>query len=302
MPTTNNIIYIVSDKRSGSTLLENILAKSNEVVSLGEVAMLRNHICHEGYGDKWNWHCSCGKTLDSCGFWSAILPIILKDTTGNNFETKINFDYTSFHALLFGLFPGLFKKKIFLKINNRRATKVVQNIYGVYQAVFKLTRKPFIIDSSKIPAQAWVLYGNTTEIKIKFIFLTRDIRGIAYSKKKSKLRPDANVRLSLKDLYKVWVYKKFAKAALQFIPKENVLQIRYEDLASSTEETLHKIFTFTGMATFEAPKFMELINDHTIGGTPGRFARKEIKLDERWKKYFEQHRLQNFVGNIFNKS
>ena len=53
------VIYIISDRRSGSTLLENILSKSNETVSVGELAMLKGHILKEGPGEIWNWNCSC---------------------------------------------------------------------------------------------------------------------------------------------------------------------------------------------------------------------------------------------------
>jgi hypothetical protein len=38
------IIYIMSDNRSGSTLLENILSKSDECFSVGELAMLKGHL------------------------------------------------------------------------------------------------------------------------------------------------------------------------------------------------------------------------------------------------------------------
>ena len=44
------VIYIISDRRSGSTLLENMLSKSEEIISVGELAMIRGHIYKEGPG------------------------------------------------------------------------------------------------------------------------------------------------------------------------------------------------------------------------------------------------------------
>ncbi|MEO7210682.1 MAG: sulfotransferase [Chitinophagaceae bacterium] len=300
MPEVPTILYIISDKRSGSTLLENILSKSNEAVSLGEVAMLKNHVLKEGPGEKWGWNCSCGEALSACPFWSPVLQKVLSGQNSKEFETKINWPYTSLKALAFGVSPNFFKKKIFQKIRSQKANKIVENVFAVYQAVFELTGKNFIIDSSKLPIQALALYQRKKEIPMKFIFLTRDIRGIAYSKKKSK--ESKEIKISLKDLYKAWVYKKFAAGVLKYILKKDIISIRYEQLAEKTGEELEKIFSFTGMRTFETPAYMELLDDHTLGGTPKRFDKREIRLDASWEKYFNNHHAKNLAGKIFNKT
>ncbi len=300
MAEVPTILYIISDKRSGSTLLENILSKSNEAVSLGEVAMLKNHVLKEGPGEKWGWNCSCGKTLSECPFWSPVLQKVLKNMDSKEFDTKINWQYTSLYSLAFGISPQLFKKKIFQKTGSGSTEKIVDQVFAVYEAVFELTRKNFIIDSTKLPFQALALYHRKKEMPMKFIFLTRDIRGIAFSKKKSKGQKE--IKISFKDLYKVWVYKKFAVAVLKFISKKDAIAIRYEDLAEKTGYELGKIFSFTGMQPFETPAFMELINDHTLGGTPKRFEKREIRLDESWKKYFDNHSAKNLAGKVFNET
>jgi len=294
------ILYIISDKRSGSTLLENILSKSNEAVSLGEVAMLKNHILKEGPGEKWGWTCSCGEALTVCPFWSPVLQKILNGHLAQEFDTKINWPYTSLNSLLFGISSGLFKNKVYQKLRSGRAEKIVHNVIAVYQAVYQMTGKNFIIDSTKLPIQALALYQQKKEIPMKFIFLTRDIRGIAFSKKKNK--ENNEIKVSIKDLYKSWVYKKFASGIVRFISKNDAIAIRYENLAEKTGEELRKIFLFTGMQPFETPAYMELMNDHTLGGTPKRFDKREIRLDESWKKYFNKHRAKNLAGKIFNKT
>lgn len=300
MAEAPTILYIISDKRSGSTLLENILSKSKEAVSLGEVAMLKNHILKEGPGEKWGWNCSCGEALSACPFWSPVLQKILIGMDSKEFDTKINWPYTSLNSFLFGISPKLFKKNIFRRIASERSEKVVQNVFAVYQAVFELTRKNFIIDSTKLPIQALALYQRNYGMSMKFIFLKRDIRGIVFSKKKSKEKKEINI--SFKDLYKAWVYKKFAAAVLKFISKKDAISIHYEDLAGKTGEELGKIFSFTGMPSFETPTFMELINDHTLGGTPKRFEKREIRLDESWKKYFDNHIAKSRAGIFLNKT
>lgn len=294
------ILYIISDKRSGSTLLENSLSKSKEAISLGEVAMLKNHVLKEGPGEKWGWNCSCGKALEDCTFWSQVLQHIAESAHSKEIETKINWPYTSFYSLAFGFAPGIFKKKVFQKIQSEKSKQITENVYAVYREVYALTNKKFIVDSTKLPIQALALYKRKNDIPIKLIFLTRDIRGIAYSKKKSKVKNE--IKVSFKDLYKVWVYKKFANAILKFIPKEDVITIHYENLAEKTGEELGKIFSFTHMQPFETPMYMELSDDHTLGGTPNRFDKREIKLDESWKKYFKKHGVKNLAGKIFNQT
>lgn len=300
MAEAPTILYIISDKRSGSTLLENILSKSKEAVSLGEVAMLKNHILKEGPGEKWGWNCSCGEALSKCSFWSPVLQKVLNGQDAKEFDTKITWPYTSLNSLVFGILPQLFKKKIFQKIRSNRSEKIVENVFAVYQAVFELTRKNFIIDSTKLPIQALALYQRKKEVSMKFIFLTRDIRGIAFSKKKSKEKKQ--IKISFKDLYKAWMYKNFTVAILKFISKKDAISIRYEDLAGKTGEELGEIFSFTGMLPFETPTFMELINDHTLGGTPKRFEKREIRLDESWKKYFDNNIAKNLAGKFLNKT
>lgn len=300
MAEVPTILYIIADKRSGSTLLENILSKSNEAVSLGEVAMLKNHILKEGPGEKWGWTCSCGEALTVCPFWSPVLQKILNGRPAQEFDTKINWPYTSLNSLSFGISSRFFKKKVYRKIRSDRAQKIVRNVFAVYKAVYKMTGKNFIIDSTKLPVQALALYQQEKEMPMKFIFLTRDMRGIAYSKKMSKGKN--KISISFKDLYKAWVYKKFANAVLKIIDKKDAVSIRYEDLAVNTGKELEKIFSFSGMLSFEAPKYMELVNDHTLGGTPKRFDKREIRLDESWKNYFNKHSAKNLAGKIFNKT
>ncbi|MEO8116057.1 MAG: hypothetical protein ABI653_00325 [Bacteroidota bacterium] len=294
------ILYIIADKRSGSTLLENILSKSNEAVSLGELAMLKNHVLKEGPGEKWGWNCSCGEALSNCPFWAPVLKNAFNGNQTKTFDTKINWPYTSLNSLLFGIFPRVFKNKIHQKISSKNSQEVIKNVFAVYEAVSELTGKDFIIDSTKLPIQALALYQRKKELCIKFIFLTRDIRGIAFSKKKSKGRKE--IKLSFRDLYKAWVYKKVTVGVLKFISKKDAISIRYEDLAGKTGEALEQIFSFTGMQPFDTPKYMELVNDHTLGGTPKRFEKREIMLDESWKKYFDNHIAKNLAGKIFNNT
>src|SRR3954471_9249915 len=107
MPAKRTIIYVMSDKRSGSTLLENILSKSDETVSVGELALLKNHIFREGAGFRWNWNCSCGSPVKECTFWGEILEGV--DTESPQFNTKIQWNFKSNRTVAGSLLSPVFK-------------------------------------------------------------------------------------------------------------------------------------------------------------------------------------------------
>src|SRR5206468_10691536 len=88
------IIYIMSDNRSGSTLLENILSKSDECFSVGELAMLKGHLLKTGPGANWNWNCSCGQAFNECPFWLAIIKKTY-EVNPEIFFTSINWNFKS---------------------------------------------------------------------------------------------------------------------------------------------------------------------------------------------------------------
>jgi hypothetical protein len=44
------------------------------------------------------------------------------------------------------------------------------------------------------------------------------------------------------------------------------IELDYKTLATNTHEELQKIFNAFGMKAFPTPEFMELVEDHTIGG------------------------------------
>jgi hypothetical protein len=289
------VIYIISDRRSGSTLLENILSKSNETVSVGELAMLKGHIVKEGPGEIWNWNCSCGKPVLQCEFWSKVLAGIYDE----NFETKISWPYKSSKALSASLMPALLKNTFFKFIHTKKNQQTIEQLNQVYIAISNISAKKFIVDSSKDPMQALAV-NECKNVEAKFIWLSRDLRAITFSKlKRWKVNKRSNKK-PLETLTYSFYYKKVCAATLQCINKNNSIKIDYEALAANPQKELDKICDKFGIEKYAAPEYMELSNDHTIAGTPGRFERKKIAADNSWKEFFKQNTLLNALGKVFN--
>ena len=110
MPDKFTVIYVMSDVRSGSTLLENILSKSGESVSVGEMALLKNHIHRTGPGAKWNWNCSCGEPISACSFWSRVIPS--HSFTDPHFNTAVQWNYRSKKLFAGSFITSLLKSKL----------------------------------------------------------------------------------------------------------------------------------------------------------------------------------------------
>ncbi|SFP98894.1 Sulfotransferase family protein [Parafilimonas terrae] len=289
------VIYIISDRRSGSTLLENMLSKSREILSVGELAMLKGHIYKEGPGELWNWNCSCGKPVMQCEFWSKVLKGIYDD----NFETKITWQYKSVQLLL-SSFTSINSKSTLQKlINTKRNKQTVQVLNEVYKALGNISDKKFIVDSSKDPIQALAI-TKCVDINVKLIWLTRDLRAITFSKLKRWKQNKRSDKKPLETLIDSFRYKKVCNAVIKNVGEKNTIKISYEALAEKPQQQLDNICAKFGLADYQAPEYMELNNDHTIAGTPGRFEKKVIAADNSWKDFYKQHAMLNALGKVFN--
>src|SRR5690606_31260911 len=105
---------------------------------------------------------------------------------------------------------------------------------------------------------------------IKIIHLKRDIRAISLSKKKWQEKYKNDAVPLLKILYRSFKYRRVCNEIVSLIPKEDVINIRYEDIFDRPEAALDSLAGFIGLKDISVPEFMELRGDHTIGGTPNR--------------------------------
>lgn len=294
------VIYIISDRRSGSTLLENILSRSSEVFSVGELAMLHGHILQKGPGDRWNWTCSCGEPVLQCTFWS---PVLEKTWKGHepDFNTNIVWNYKSKKLLSVAVWPFLFRKKLLDITGNNRNKNVQPTLSHLYHAIFEQSGKTYIVDSSKDPLQALSIYMGQRDFEVKIIWLKRDIRATAISKSRWK---ELNVKKQKsvgKIMLDVLYYRRLSLAVCGFIMQQDLLKMDYENIAQHTQQELDRITSAFRFDEYQAPEFMFVENDHTIGGTPNRFSKRPIVYDEAWKKEFKNKKLLYWIGGILNK-
>ena len=287
----------MADNRSGSTLLENILSKSGECFSIGELAMLKGHLIKKGFGERWNWNCSCGKPFVECSFWSSIVKKLFNTET---FDTHVHWKFKSKKLLMTSLLPSIFKENLTKVVSSQKNKNVADTLAPLYNEVSAASGKNIMVDSSKNPLQALLVYHYLKNFDVKIIWLKRDLRAIATSKKKWKELNKKNEKSLRKLIWDVFYYRNLCGAVAKLVDKNDLLEMNYEELAKNTDTELKKVIAFTGIQSFETPMFMELLEDHTVAGTPGRFSKKPIQYDEGWKKEYKNHKLIYNIGGVLN--
>ena len=147
------VIYIIADRRSGSTLLEFMLSVHPEAIALGELRMLHGHFFKKGAGARWDWNCTCGQPIKSCPFWTKVLNVFKDKEAPQTLIKQIP-------SKTLGLFS--FKNSVEQIIksasHDKKGEAIANHNWKIYNSVFEHTKKKIIIDSSKDATQAWYLW------------------------------------------------------------------------------------------------------------------------------------------------
>ena len=284
MKAKQSIIYIMSNQRSGSTLIENILSKSSEIVSIGESFLLGGYIHREGPGKVFDWRCSCGATLVECEFWNKVYGELGITHASEINNTKI-VDPNSRDAL-----PDQKELNVEARLLKNR----------IYSAIFKITGSRVLIDSSKEAFNGLYLYHNSP-YNFKFIYLKRDLRAVTISKHNWRTKYNKKDVGMIKLLLANYLHRVKCKIILSKIDKKDVFNLNYEDFFEDPQQALNKMSLFFGFKPFNVPEYMELSDDHTIAGTPNRIQKRKIQYDDRWHAVSKKKVLFNALGYLLNK-
>ncbi|PIB23023.1 hypothetical protein BFP75_11005 [Maribacter sp. 4G9] len=273
----------MSNQRSGSTLIENILSKSTEIISVGETYLLGGYLHKKGPGSAWDWNCSCGSNLNDCDFWKKIFNRLkLKDLEVIK-NTKI-------------IYPKGPDKEL-IKEENKHVATLMNNIYN---AVFDITHCSILVDSSKEAYHGISLYRNS-QFNFKFIYLKRDLRAVSISRQKWRRKYDKENLSLLKLLLANYIHRINCWFLLRSVKKKDIYNLNYEDFFKNPQEIFNDMSEFIGFNSFSVPDYMELNDDHTIAGTPNRFEKRKIKYDDGWHDVAKKNPFFNFLGYILNK-
>lgn len=310
----NGIVYICADVRSGSTLLDMLIGRHPLLTSVGELHHLYNYV-NENYYRIISEHqkvkedlCTCRRKFSECPLWSAVCKTYSKDygISINSIKTRFPLHKNKILQYLFDFFIAIIpvstlKKRITKKNKFSVQKKIAEHRFRICESINKITQSKYVLDSSKrIEGLKFLMAADNNEL-VKVIFLTRDLRSIAYSKFRRNPRSKLIVMMLQTLLFHLKLF-----LTVNSVSKRKRLIVRYEDLVLHTEDTLTRIFSFLGVEPNNKIDFYAHTESHILGGSPHKLNNKQLsmQLDERWKEdrsYLSKglNRLLVVTSNIF---
>jgi len=258
------VVYCMGSGRSGSTLLGILLDLHPEIVSPGEISNV-------GRFRKGKRPCSCGNTIKTCSYWSAVM---------NNWQDA-NTHESIDEAVTKGLKIENFKSPLaWLKMitkypfQSNYFNNYIESKYNFLKAIKQESGKSVVADISKNPLRAWAL-SRHPNIDLKIIHLVRDGRGALF--------------WVIINRFSNYVGKKTKKSGL----------IRYEDLITNTDKTLSKISNIIDLDLHQVIEKSELNlaqeESHIMAGNILRKSKSiKLKLDTEWQEKMKPKQLKTF--------
>jgi hypothetical protein len=273
------IIYILSNGRSGSTLLDLLLGSHPEIWTLGEVQLLPREV-HQGR------LCGCGLPIRECEFWGSIVPSF------SLFEG----DYPIMHfrndggkAIRWTLLRDVLRRQLTTTERRRAAAEYggrnAQFLNLVWQAaeMHSEARILWLVDASKdLYRLFWLQQSGLFDLRV--IHLVKDPRAFVYSMVRTDL-PVASTRAVR------FASRWFVENALfAFFCRDSSMdgktfQIRYEDLASDPKSVLGALGKWLDLEFLEyLSEGFRAAENHAVSGNAMRWQDTDICLDDSWRK------------------
>lgn len=239
----------MGDHRSGTTLLENILAQLKGTITVGELRLLSDHYQKSGPGEKWQWQCSCGKDIGRCSFWQKIVAPSANDVMVNT------------------------------KISKKSTCEEIRSFTCLYHRIFSHVTDSLLIDSSKNIDQG-ILLKRKLKDELDIYIVTRNFLDVAASK---------YFHAKHKGIYKNALILIFVSIWTQIQLYTLVLfrkgtHVRYCDLVNrnSRNALIQSISSRYNLCVQKTPTtFVNANIFHSIAGTPSRFQTKPIKFSTK---------------------
>lgn len=276
----NKIFLISGAGRSGSTLLAILLDNHKDCIAVGE---LINYVSNGIFNDE---YCSCGEVVSTCSFWPRVQAKWdqsrqLSLENYNRVQRSVTKNKGTFRLLKNMIVPS------------QEFKTYIEDTRLLYQCIFEVSGKKYIIDASK-PAQR-ILVLRKCGIDFSVLHLTRKFSLVLNSNKKSfkkdlkaGLEKDSNPQKTSYVL-KTWLINNFFARLFSIGGKR--IRIKYEHIINDLANEIKKIIDFD-------PEFEKTIkargpftSDHIVAGNRIRMN-KELNV----AKEARDNRLKNLTS------
>jgi hypothetical protein len=273
------VVYIASNGRSGSTLLEILLGRHHKGFAIGEF-----HLLPFDFNNN-NQPCGCGESVSNCDFWKKVVSDDI-DIINHPLFTLFREKYGKGKILRFNYIKSIFLKCEYFKICAKAKNDMYVNLnYQLFKSVLKhastLKNKPsFIIDSSK-DLYRLLLLSCSDKIDLRVVHLTKSPEAYVFGaiKKTTGLRKSVlTIRMSIR-----WIVENYLINKVGKISKVSYCHLKYDNLVSDPHRSLRKISEFIGENYDENMlSNCESKAQHGIAGNLIRLKNGSIKHDKSW--------------------
>lgn len=320
MSNNYTVLYISSASRSGSTLIEDCLARKLQGVSCGELYRISDFydgdarvVKERGAYDT----CACGEEVSKCPYWCEIAELSGVDLSVARMRSQLSAVQRFWFRLCVGVGGPRFTRALARVLPSfRRELEVGRNCQAIYSAIAKQTGAKVILDSSKQAHQYYILKA-VMPGRLKLISLVRDgravvasmtkgTRGVALLSQKDQKNEKTLVVAHEIQLVAIraWLVST-AKSLIAFAitGKRNRVFVRYEQFARNPLAQMERLISSLsllglGTATRGA-------DSHAIGGSPSRntIGFEEILVDDTWKSLpkFKSSRPEVIAAKLLNQ-
>ena len=279
------LVYIGGTWRSGSTLLERMLASIPGFWSVGELAFVWD------WGLKRNNPCRCGARFRDCVFWNHVGDVAYDGWKRVDADEATRLRSTVDRHRNLGRIVGL-------RCQARLAadmTAYLDLTSRLYQAVCEVSGASVIVDSSKSLSYALVL-RRLPCIDLRLVHLVRRSHGVAHSWSRQIDTPSLAHSDSFMSTHPptwsvgFWIADNLLYDA--FAGRFSIAtRLRYEQLVADPRVQLAKLLEHLGLtAADQTLDFLkgdsaDLLPTHGIAGNPMFFeqGRVSLRVDDEWR-------------------
>jgi len=276
------VLYILGWKRSGSTILGNLIGEIDGFFHSGELRTLW------GQGLLGGRLCGCGRAVTDCDFWSGVVATVMRTSGRAGVEQVFAWQR---EAVRMRRFRSLLRPDV--SSNEGPLGSYATVTADLYRAIADRGGSNVVVDSSKQPADA-ALASRLPGIDTFYLHLVRDPRAVAYSWQRRKPSPGEGER---EEMMRVSPARSSANwmavnCAAEIIRRRagpgRTLLVRYEDFVSSPQAILEAAARLVGEEYRPIPEprpgSFRIGANHTAGGNPARFVGGVVRLrvDDEW--------------------
>jgi hypothetical protein len=293
------VLFIGGLGRSGSTLLDRMLGRLDDVWSVGELV----HVWERGLAE--NNRCGCGRRFRDCAFWRRVGEQAFGGWDTLDVEEVLALkgavDRNRFVPLM--VLPALSPSY------RARLRRYLELLERLYEAVRQISGRPLLVDASKHASHAF-LVRRMRGVDLRLVHLVRDSRGVAFSWTKLMRRAevvgddalmatDTPLRMSARYVSYNLLFHLLGALG---VPS---LLLRYESLVADPAGQLTRVLDLAGRPPadgelgFVGDGWVELGPSHALAGNPMRFrsGRVPLRVDEEWRGQLRRrHRLLTMVS------